>query len=297
MASTTFGKGKNAGGIAWALALQSDGKIVVGGGGNSSKWDIARFNANGTLDVTFANNGKLEVEAGGGSAWAVAFQSVTIGLGSEQRILVGGAMRPVVGQGEDFGLIRLTPSGALDSSFGPSGNGQVVKDFCGEQDRVRGIGLDSSNRIVLGGFARINNGSSVQANFALARFTQDGVLDATFGDGVTERMGTSVVSFLGGRHTVWGLGIQPDGKILLSGATDTGDGAATYVALARFNADGTRDSTFGTGGVVATDASDGVTLTDSSGQKLALQADGKIVVVGSAAANGGYNFLVVRYWQ
>jgi uncharacterized delta-60 repeat protein len=296
VASTTFkGRGKRTGGDARAVALQADGKILVAGRAYEG-WGVARFTPDGSLDDGFGDNGKVEIEGGAAyaSAYAIALQSIDSGSGSEERILVGGEASSSSGQDGDFALIRLTMSGALDTSFGPNHDGTVLADFCGEREIVKGIGLDSAGNIVAGGKAWIGGSSSSAKNYGLVRFTPDGILDTSFGDGVPQRPGTAVADFFGDIDDPSGFAIQADGKILLSGTAHKVGYAEMYFGLARFDPDGILDPSFGTGGVVATDAS---WVAENFGDKLALHPDGKFVVAGTTVAWGGYNFVVLRYWQ
>jgi uncharacterized delta-60 repeat protein len=297
VASTTFsGRGNRTWGLAQAVALQDDGKILVAGEGAETKggavtWGIARFNPDGSLDTGFGTSGKVSPPTSGGRAYAIAFQDVPVGASIEKRILVGGEAASNPGQPGDFALMRLTMSGALDTSFGSNSDGKAVKEVCGGTDRVRGLAVDANGNIIAGGQASIGSDPDGFPNwyFTLARFTSSGLPDNAFGDGIAQRPGTSVVDLLDpGNNTVRGFAIQADGKILLSGT------ASKQFGLVRFNPDGTLDTTFGTGGAVATNVSD---IADNFANRLVLQPDGKIVVAGSAAVNNTYNFAVVRYWH
>ncbi len=277
--SVTFGsKNKNSSSLAQAVAVQGDGKILAAGNLN-----LVRLNQDGSLDSTFGSGGKVVTAA---SAYAITLQTVAGG----QRILVGG------GNG-DFAIMRFTMSGAVDTSFGPRQDGRVLKNVCGN-DFIRRLGLDAAGNIVAGGMVPIGTDAFGRGNMnpTLARFTANGLPDNAFGDGVAQRPGTALVDVLGGYDTTWGFAIQGDGKILVSGRAESSDGAAAYVYVIRFNPNGTLDTTFGVGGAVAADVRSGSGARDNYGQRLALQTDGKIVVVGSTAANNTYNFVVVRLW-
>src|SRR5205085_6356209 len=106
--------------------------------------------------------------------------------------------------------------------------------------------------------------------FALARYNSDGTLDATFGSGgkVTTVFGTNGAVALA-------LALQPDGKIVAAGVTAS---STSNFALARYNTNGTLDTSFGSGGKVTTNFSGG----NDYARGVAIQADGKIVVAGSS---------------
>ena len=122
--------------------------------------------------------------------------------------------------------------------------------------------------------------------FSLARYDHNGTLDPTFG------ISGKVTTDLGGLDTAHAIDIQGDGKILVSGHTVVCCHQDAF-ALARYNVDGTLDSTFGTGGKVITDFNNG---SSDSYPAIAIQADGKIVLVGTSnIINVGRVFAVTRY--
>lgn len=299
---TTFGSGgaltlnfgAAPGGAAFGTALQTDGKILIAGVNYASDdWIVARLNSNGTLDNTFGSNGIAVLALGANctncGARAVAVQNVN----SQEFILVGGAVE------NGFGLVRLAPSGALDTTFG-NGNGQVSTTFCGLRDRIQTIRLDNSGNILTAGQAGVGT-DAPSSQFGLARFTAAGVLDTTFGDISTtssQRTGKTVLDFFGGSGLVSpaGLAIQSDNRFLVSGYTSSADAMKDYFGIARYNSDGTLDPIYGTNGAVALDFGGG----SNFGYRITLQSDGKSVVVGTAGfASGphaGYNFAVARLW-
>ncbi|PYO24161.1 MAG: hypothetical protein DMD88_01675, partial [Candidatus Rokuibacteriota bacterium] len=122
------------------------------------------------------------------------------------------------------------------------------------------------------------------AFFALARYNPDGTLDPAFGS-----EGRVLTNF-GGRDGARALALQANGKIVVAGFTSSDFGTLRRFALARYNADGTLDPSFGGGGRV---------LTNFAGRDeasaLALQSDGKIVVAGFSGAGGRQDFAVARY--
>ena len=163
----------------------------------------------------------------------------------------------------DFAAVRYNADGTLDTGFGSGG--VVTTDF-GGQDRAYAVALSGDKIIVAG---RGNE------DFALARYNADGSLDNTFsGDG---KETTDISSF----DDASDVAIQPDGKIVAAGVGNQN------FALARYNPDGTPDTGFGNNGTMTTDFGG-----TEAGEDLALQADGKIVVSGSA----GGSFALARYF-
>src|SRR5439155_20064833 len=111
-------------------------------------------------------------------------------------------------------------------------------------------------------------------DFALARYNADGTLDASFG------AGGKVVTDFGGNDVANGFTFQPDGKIVVVGRTD--GGLMGDFAVARYNTDGTLDTTFGTGGKVVTDSgSDVANPLDDSAENVNVNGDGSITVQGT----------------
>lgn len=137
-----------------SVAIQSDGKIVVGGGASSyAGFAAARFETNGTPDAGFGNGGKV-ITSLSGLANDLAVQS-------DGKIVLAGT---TTGTGIDFGVVRLNNNGTPDASFGNGGN--VLTDFFGKDDGSGAVAIQTDGKIIVGGFA-ING---VQADFALARY-------------------------------------------------------------------------------------------------------------------------------
>jgi len=217
----------------YTLALQSDGKILLGGG--NSKFLIARFNPNGTLDTSFNGTGYREEDISpDGGDWG---QSIKIL--SDGNILLGGYCY-VSGSGDDFCMAKfLSSDGILDTTWGSGG--KKIQDLGTSTDRAQSLILDSNGKILMGGICY--NGSF---DFCLARFDSDGSLDTTnFGSPngkVIQPMGPS-------NDEGKVLGIQSTGKILLAGyIIDSGDGNKYKFAVARFDIFGNLDTTFASSG-------------------------------------------------
>jgi uncharacterized delta-60 repeat protein len=230
-----------------AVAIQPDGKIVaVGVVDSGGGFAIARYNPNGSLDPTFSGDGEQTTYFDSG-ARAVAIQA-------DGKIVVIGA------SGGDFAVVRYNPNGSLDPTF--SGDGVQATDF-GGGDGASGVAIQTDGKIVAVGGGGSGN------DFALARYNPNGSLDATFsGDG-------KETTDLGGGDSATGVALQADGRIVVAGVTYRGDHGD--FALARYNSDGSLDMTFSGNGVQTTDFGSG-----DGARGVALQADGKIVAVGSA---------------
>jgi uncharacterized delta-60 repeat protein len=171
-----------------------------------------------------------------------------------------------------------TRSGTLDTSFGIGG--KVTTDFAHAADGGRAVVRQSDGRLVVAGNATING----HLNFALARYNSNGTLDTSFGAG-----GRVTADFGSPWQVATAVAVQPDGKIVVAGGAVIG--LFNDFALARFNSNGTPDTTFGTRGKVLTNLA-GVSAQAYS---IGVQRDGKIVVAGGANIDGGYDFALVRY--
>jgi uncharacterized delta-60 repeat protein len=243
-----------------SVTVQADGKILLGGHG-SYNFALARYNADGRLDTTFGTDGKVTTYLGGDYA---SGRSVIVQ--ADGKILLGGS------SGSNFALARYNADGSLDTSFGT--DGKVTTDL-GGSDYGQSVTVQADGKILLGGYAYTNGNN----NFALARYNADGSLDTTFdADG-------KLTTDLGGDDEGQSVTVQADGKILLSGHS------SSNFALARYHSDGRLDTTFGTDGKVTTELGG-----SDYGYSVTVQADGKILLGGSATdTNGSYNFALARY--
>jgi uncharacterized delta-60 repeat protein len=161
--------------------------------------------------------------------------------------------------------VAQATDGGVDPTFGS--NGRVLTDFSNSEDFLDRVAVQSDGKIVAIG----TSDAPSYGRFALARYNPDGSLDLTFGLG-----GKVTTAFTTARESATGLLIQPDGKILISGSINLPSQADTSFALARYNSDGSPDTTFGQGGLVTTNIGPD---TDQATQ-IALQSDGKIVAAG-----------------
>ena len=290
---TSFGDGGivttifPAGSYASDVALQSDGNIIAAGTvfvdfiiGESSDTDfaLARYNPDGTPDATFGSNGQVTTDFLGfeDDAFSILIQP------DGKIVAVGSANDPATFY--DFAAARYLSNGAIDTTFGVAG--KVRTDF-GDQnfDRARSAALQPDGRIVAAGFA-ISHGGGVQ-NFAVARYTSNGVLDTTF-----SRDGRTQIDFGTCCQSATKVLLQSDGKIIAVGGA-SGESSDDDFLLARLSPRGTLDNTFGIGGEVRTSFGD----LNGGANGAALQSDGKIVAVGFQAtfSNQFANFALARY--
>lgn len=253
-----------------AIALQRDGKLLVGGeidGAYGRDVAVARYNSDGSLDTSFSDDGWVSTDLSGDE------EAAAIAIQQDGKILLAGT---TLG---DFVLVRYNSDGSLDDTFGL--NGWVRTDILGIDDNASAVAIQSDGRIVVAGFGM--NGSFY--DFALVRYLENGDLDTSFGvDG-------KVTTDLTTQHDqARGIAIQPDGKIVVVG-TAKHIGYFHDFAVARYNSDGSLDTTFGTTGWVFTDFN----LDHDFANAVLLQPDGRIVVAGAATIDDLYHFALARY--
>ncbi|MEV7544198.1 calcium-binding protein [Streptomyces sp. NPDC089915] len=248
---------------AYGVVIQPGGAIVAAGESGTGV-AVARYDAaDGSLDPSFDGDGKVTTAFAGGSASAY-----DVTLQSDNKIVIAGRSGyNYPSDDSDFALARYNPNGSLDITF--DGDGRVTTGFSGP-DVAGGVKVQPDGKIVTAGYATFD--------FALARYNPNGSPDATFdGDGkLSTDFGTNTLD----RAT--DLALQPDGKIVAAGIS------LADFAVARYNTDGSLDTGFATGGKVHTDVSSGFYDT---GNAVALQSDGKIVVSGNTGDDRG----LVRY--
>lgn len=252
-----------------ALAIQSDGKIVVSGDRPIlTQVDLiaARYNSDGKPDNTFGSGGQTIIPMG--TSWS----SNSIKIQQDQKIIVVGSTYD--GTHLIFALVRLNRDGSTDNTFGTNG---IVKTAVGTLDQeASGVDLQADNKIVAVG--EINDG--VTRRIILVRYQANGMLDSTFGaDGF-------VFSQPSVRHIYKSIKIQPDGKILVVGVSP---GPPRHGFVLRFKNDGILDSTFNSTGSITLSAVD-----NGDFNSLSIQKDVKILLVGYAALNLKYVSFIFR---
>ena len=244
-----------------SIALQSDGKIVAAGN-SGNDFAIARYNSDGTLDTTFSGDGKLTTDMGSSD------RIQSIALQSDSKIVAAGH------SGNDFAIARYNSDGSLDTTF--SGDGKLTTDM-GSYDSITSIALQSDSKIVAAGY--------IGSDFAIARYNTNGTLDTSFDtDGIVT---TDIASSDDGFNSVL---LQSDGKIVAAGYTDNA-GFSYLMAVARYNTDGSLDSTFNGDGIATT----AVGSSDDSATAVAIQTDGNIVIAGYSDSGPVYEFAIVRF--
>ncbi|OYT72994.1 MAG: hypothetical protein CFK52_03005 [Chloracidobacterium sp. CP2_5A] len=247
----SFGAGQSgANDFVNAIAVQPDGRLLIGGNftvvNGASRRFVARLNADGSLDATF-----------GAHLPVLNNRVFSMALLSNGKILIGGTFN-TINNAPPGGIIRLNSDGSLDPTFNA---GLDLGTFSG----IFAIAVQSDGRILIGGeFTGVNG----IPRGSLARLNANGSVDTAFGNGLT----VSGNRFPDTRS----IAIQPDGRILIGGGFNTVNGV-TRNAVARLNADGSLDASFGNG------------LSGVSGtlEKVTLRTDGKIFIAGDFTGING----------
>lgn len=241
-----------------ALIIQPDGKLVAAGISDQS-FSLARYNLDGSLDTSFGIGGK------------VTSGVLTYGYISGIKDLVIQSDGKLVAVGYNglvpFILIRYNSDGTIDSSFGSGG--KIILGSASGAITPHSLAIQQDGKLVAGGSKLV--GSYV--DFGLMRFNANGTTDTAFGNN-----GIVTTGFDGG-DTAWDVAIQPDGKIVAGGQGDSG------FALARYNENGSLDTSFGIGGKI-------LTSFNASGLALSILPDGKLIMAGGTYSG---DFALVRY--
>ncbi|MCX6928093.1 MAG: choice-of-anchor D domain-containing protein [Verrucomicrobia bacterium] len=279
---TTFGSGgkaTNSFGFAFygrTVMLQSDGKILVGGEASAhcADFGMVRFLADGSLDGTFGSGGLVTTDIGTNSC----DYPQGAALQPDGKILVAGYAPGLNGtNGNDFALVRYLVNGTLDTAFGNGGKVTTAIASGSGGDLGRSVAVQTDGKIVVAG----EFGSG---DFVLVRYLADGTLDNSFGSG--GKVTIAINNYGGYARSV---AVQSDGKIVVAGYCF--NGSDNDFAVARYNANGTLDASFGTGGKMLTAVGPG----QDYGRSMIIQSDGRIAVAGSSYNGTNNDFALVRY--
>jgi len=262
---------------AYSVALQKDGKILAAGSSSIGVTEVmilVRYNINGSLDTSFNHTGILTSAIG-----AVFTEVYAIAIQKDGKIVVTGG---VSNDAIDFNIavIRFNSDGTLDNTFDV--DGIVVTDLGSLYDFANSLVIQDDGKIVVTAY---NKTQATRGLMVIVRYNSDGSLDNTFDqDG---KLYTIIVNSSARTNS---MVLQSDQKLVLGAATDNGNGLG-YV-LARYNTDGSVDTTFDI---------DGYVFSSSFGSfielayTVALQSDEKILVTGYRSDASGQNFMIKRY--
>jgi uncharacterized delta-60 repeat protein len=244
----TFNPGSGADDIVNAIAVQSDGKIVVAGKfthvNGTTRNRIARLNNDGSVDATF--------DPGDGADGQIN----SVVLRTNGQIIIGGSFNTINGLRRS-GMARLRADGSLDTTFVPDPGLNLTVN-------VLAIAVQTNDSIVIGGnFTASFNGT---LHSDIARLTSGGTLDQTF-------------DIPGAASTIFSMAFQSDGKLIVAGQFASFNNDTNHAGIVRLNADGNLDSNFNPSPLVA---------PFPFIRSFAIQPDGKIVILGGFVSINGY---------
>jgi uncharacterized protein (TIGR02145 family)/uncharacterized delta-60 repeat protein len=256
-----------------SIVLDDNQNILVSGYCSLIEGDndfaVARYDSTGSLDFNFSADGLLTIDMGSTYDYANG-----IALQSDGKILVAGF------SGGDFAVIRLFSEGLIDSSFGINGKSYV--DLGSDQDMGWSLAILDDDGIIIAGKTGSGGNNDI---IGIAKLTADGFPDESFGES-----GVVTTDISSGWDIAYSVKVQENNKILVTGGTESESGRD--VVLVRYNGNGQPDIDFGQDGIVITDYGS----TSDTGNDIALQDDGKILIAGYKYISGNINNIALsRY--
>ena len=263
--------------IAQEVDVQKDGKIIVAGYGMESAssfkgLSIARFLSDGSFDYDFGNLGLIQKQTN-----TLEGELNSIAIQKDDKIVAVGYSISSATNNENLTLVRFTINGKLDKSFGESG--LIVTEISNKKEIGESIAIQPDGKIITVGTTQHDPNFDI----FLVRYDEYGQLDPYFG------LGGIVVTDINSGHDIGkSIAIQNDGKIIVAGFTYSEDNF--YMTLLRYDSNGQLDTTFAKGGIAITNIKSSIGKLD-----LALQKDGKIILVGPSEVDNTHHFTVVRF--
>ena len=290
---------------ACSVVPQSDGKVLIAGtttaGGPDTNYGVVRLNANGSFDTSFGTNGQTLLGLGSGTR----DEATSMVTQADGKILIAGTTTAqpngiIIGT-TNYGVVRLNANGSRDTSFGT--NGQALLELGSDtNDEARSMVTQADGKILIAGFTTAQPDGSISGapSYGVVRLNANGSRDTSFGTN-----GQTLLD-LGSKSgdKAFSLVTQADGKILIAGDTNAqpagGAGTSQNYGVVRLNANGSRDTSFGTNGQALLDLGSN---TFDEARSIVAQADGKILIAGNTTAlpagtisnnSGTNNYSVVR---
>ncbi|MCW2973622.1 MAG: cya [Thermoleophilia bacterium] len=254
----------------YALAVQSNGSIVTGEADAAQPYaQLTRRTPDGALDTSFGGTGIVTVDLG--PALPAAVQSIA--FDSQDRIIAAGSIDRGGATGRNAFVIRLTPAGALDPTFGVGGVAET--EACGNMDDAAlAVTVLADDSIVVGGYAA--SACVGPSEVLVYKLTPAGALDASFGTaGIVDAFAIVDID-----SRVVSIRVQPDGRLVVAGNSST----ATDAFAARLETDGSYDTSFGGLGLGIAPLPNIETVADVD-----LRPDGTMLVAGVGSAGSGGN--------
>lgn len=248
----------------YAVAVQPDGRIVLAGQAstnNASDFAVARLNTDGSPDTTFSHDGKVITDL----STTFEFPN-TVLLQKDGKIIAAGRLESKTFS--DFAAVRYLPNGDPDPDFGFQG---IVTTSLQSEDEVRCGVIQPDGKIILAGFSSV----SAKGDFAMVRYLEDGTIDQSFGTNgkvLTDLEGAGRSDFASG------IVMEPDGHLVLTGSANFDNlFLASDIGVARYDADGHLDLSFGDQGVYLLKLGG-----NTQAFNIARQSDGKYILAGKS---------------
>jgi uncharacterized delta-60 repeat protein len=269
-------------------ALQSDGKLVMVGyiyeGGITPKIAVSRLNTDGTLDNSFNGDGKIITNIGSANE-----EGKSVVIASDGKIYVSGFHN--TGLKYNYALVRYTSTGTEDLTF--STDGIESLSISSEDDIANCMMFQPDGKLLMAGYSGLKSdyGYPLYSNgkISIARYDVNAQsLDPTFNS-----TGFNTLDIQAGPEQITCMAIQSDGKIVVAGESKSSNSSSSYMDffVARFNADGTLDNTFGNSGSVVTS----IGSRDDKINEVLILPDGKIVVAGYSDNGSNLDIAIAKY--
>ncbi|WP_406699643.1 PKD domain-containing protein [Singulisphaera sp. Ch08] len=261
-----------------SLVIDAEGRMLVAGyvytgGATRYEFAVARFAADGSLDTDFGNGGRATVNLG-------ASDDLGFGLTTDHagRILITGRVYNTSTSNYDLGLARLLTDGSPDADYGTGG--KVVTDFGSYEYGYQVVAAPGGAAVVLAG---------TSLGWSFVRYTADGSLDTGFGTGGRVALALPNDFGFSGNGS---LAIDAEGRMLVAGNVYSGGATGYDFAVARFAADGSLDTGFGTGGRVTIDLG----AYEEYGYGLTTDHAGRVLITGRSfnTGNNTYDLALAR---
>jgi uncharacterized delta-60 repeat protein len=321
---TTFGSGGtqtipvSSGGVTYNnvtaddIAVQSDGKIDVLGlaspsttsTGSAVRLVVARLNANGSLDTTFGNGGFQLINFSTSTSTQATLSASALAVGPDGSIVAVGTTSTSTSNGQVFAIARLTPGGALDTSFNGAGTTTVnfkVGNASAELDTANAVVVQPDNKIVVVGSARLptsgSSGTFSPQDIAVARLGTNGALDTSFNNTgmltFNEDLGGSTSNDSANAVILFGTQIVLAGTSNQIFPASTGSGFTPSVSelnVTRLNANGSFDTTFNGSGKFLLALTQAGTTFNTRATSVVARPSGALLIGGTASEQnaGGY---------
>ena len=266
----------------YAVALQSDGKIIVGGytwTDDNNDFALVRLKTDGVVDSTFGTDGWVYTPVSPITVYPFGDDKIRkIKVLSDNSIIAAGYAYN--GIDNDFALAKYDVNGALVTTFGT--NGKIVLDV-NNDDFITDLGITGTGNIAVVG----NSNTSTNTDISVAQFTAAGVPDPAFNGG------NVVTTGLTGNYEAYGLAVQSNNYLVITGLTPPTSAKDVYVA--RITTTGAFDTNFGGTGEITINYAGGI--SNDEGRSIAVQSDGRIIIAGITDAitpPSTYDVLLIR---